>query len=267
MTTNSKIRWRTGWADIGWAGIGWPEALAASSATAVISAAIVMVTALVAGTAIAANAAAHSGEPSALAERNVPAMASPALAIQQMSTVVTGVLAAAEAGAPPAGQWLHFQGRISGNLYMVRTESNGGFSTMLPAGLYDLRDMHGTVIASGVTVGQSPVDLGQVRPPGPYNVWWLVEQQKIGEAIVESPAPATAYIPNAGQGPQPIAVTPVVSPKVMGAGPNGRALAPAEVMPEQILKQTEIPSGALAPPPGMPPDQDMAPAPVPGNDY
>lgn len=266
MTTKFKIKSRTGWANVDRAGIGRPEALAVRFATAAAFAAIVMVAALVAGGATA-DAAAHSGEPSGLAERNLPAMASPALAIRQMSTAVTGVLAAAEAGAPPAGQWLHFQGRISGNIYIVRTESNGGFSTMLPAGLYDLRDMHGTVIASGVTVGQSPVDLGQVRPPGPYNVWWLVEQQKIGEAIVESPAPATAYIPNAGQGPQPIAITPVVSPRVMGAGPSGRALAPAEVIPEQMERQTEIPSGTQLPPPGMPPDEEMAPAPVPGNGY
>ena len=257
MTTNSKIRWRTGWA----------ATLAAKPAAMAAFAAIMTVTALVAGGATAADAAAHSGEPSALAERNVPAMASPATATRQMSTAVTGVLAAAEAGVPLAGQQLHFQGRISGNIYMVRTESNGAFSTMLPAGPYDLRDMHGTVIARAVTVGQSPVDLGQVRPPGPYNVWRLVERQEIGEAIVQSPAPATAYLPNAGQASHPIVVTPVVSPRVMGAGPHGEALAPAEVMPAQILEQTEIPSGAQAPPPGMPPARNIAPAPSPDEGY
>lgn len=257
MTTNSKIRWR----------IRRSAALAAEPAPAAAFAAIAIVTALVAGCAVRANAAERSSEPSALAERNVPAMASPALASRQMSTAVTGVLAAAEAGAPPAGNELHFQGRIGGNIYMVRTQANGAFSTMLPEGLYDLRDMRGTVIARAVTVGQSPVDLGQVRPPGPYNVRRLVERQEIGEAIVKSPAPATAYLPSSDEASQPIVVTPVVSPQVMGAGPGGRALAPAEVMPAQILEQTEIPSAAQIPPPGMPPTQESAPAPGPGEGY
>jgi hypothetical protein len=257
MRTNSKIGWRTGWA----------ETTAAGPAAAAPFAAIAMVTALVACTAVAANAAAHSGQPVPLEDRNVSAMASPALAARQMSIAVTGVLAAAEAGAPLAGSELHFQGRISGNVYMVRTQTNGAFSTMLPAGLYDLRDMHGTVIARAVAVGQSPVDLGQVRPPGPYNVWRLVERQEIGEAIVESPAPASAYVPSPGKASQPIVVTAVVSPQVMGAGPNGKALAPAEVMPGQIQEQTEIPSAAQVPAPGMPPARNVAPAPGPDQGY
>jgi hypothetical protein len=250
MTTNSGIRWRIReWR------IRLTEAIAAGPAPAATLNVIAIVIALIAGSVATANAEERSGEPSALAERNVPAMASPALASRQMSTAVTGVLAATEAGAPTAGGELHFQGRISGNIYMVRTQANGAFSTMLPAGLYDLRDMHGIVIARAVAVGPSPVDLGQVHPPGPYNVWRLVERQEIGEAIVKSPAPATACVPSSDETSRPIVVTAVVSPQVVGAGPGGRALAPAEVMPAQILEQTQIPSPAVMPPPGMPPNQ------------
>ncbi len=214
-----------------------------------------------------ASAAGSSTEPPEIAERNVAAMAPPAVATQRMSTAVTGVLAAPEAG-PLGGHELHFQERVSTNMYTVRTEANGEFSTMLPQGVYDLRGLHGTVIARGVVVGQSPVNVGQVHPPGPYNVWRLLERQEIGEAIVKSPAPATAYVPGAAEAPAAIAVTPVVSPEVMGAGPEGKALAPAEVMPAQIQEQTELPSGAKVPAPGMPPVQDPAPgqdvAPAPG---
>ncbi len=209
-----------------------------------------------------ANAAAHTGEPADIAHRHVAAMASPGAATLQMSTVVTGVLAAPQAGGPLAGHELHFQERISGNIYTLRTEPNGAFLTMLPQGCYDLRGMNGAVIASAVTVGQSPVNLGQVNSPGPYDVWRLLEWQEIGEAIVKSPAPATAYIPNAGEGSQPISVTPVASPRVMGA--DGRPSMPAEVIPSQIQEQTEIPSGDQVPAPGMPPAQDMAPAPAGG---
>jgi len=234
-----------------------PQMVAAKKAAKLAAAVTITFVAIGAGT---ANAAAHSGKSSDLAERNVPSMASPGVATLQMSTMVTGVLAAPEAGGPLSGHELHFHERISGNMYTVRTQANGAFSTMLPRGVYDLRGMHGTVIARGVIVGQNPVNVGQVNPPGPYNVWRLLERQEIGEAIVKSPAPATAYVPSPGEAPQPIAVTPVASPQVMGAGPSGAPLAPAEVMPAQIQRQTEIPSGAEVPGPGMPSAQDMAPA-------
>ncbi|HVB81855.1 MAG TPA: hypothetical protein VNE82_18145 [Candidatus Binataceae bacterium] len=251
----------------------WPKIIAAQVAAAAIAMAFVAIAFVTTELAIAlaigaraANAAAHSGEPSELAERNVAAMAPPETVTRQMSTVVTGVLAAPAAGSL-ADHDLHFQGRVSGNIYTLRTQADGAFSIMLPQGVYDLRGMHGAVIVSAVMVGQSPVDLGQVHPPGPYNVWRLIERQEIGEAIVRSPAPATAYLPNLGEAHQPIAVTPMVSPMVMGAGPAGKALAPAEVMPAQIQEQTELPSGAQVPPPGMRPAPEMAPAPGPGGGY
>jgi len=211
-----------------------------------------------------ADAASRSGEPSEIERRDVPAMAPPGVVTLQMSTTVTGVLAAPEAGEPLADHELHFQERVSGNIYTLRTGANGAFSTMLPEGVYDLRGKHGAVMARGVIVGQSPVNLGQVSPPGPFNVWRLFERQEVGQAIVKSPAPVSAYVPSPGETPQAIAVTPIVSPPVMGAGPGGAPLAPAEVMPAQIKAQTEIPSGAEVPGAGMPPAQDMMPAPKDG---
>jgi hypothetical protein len=208
----------------------------------------------------AAQAAAHSTEPSELARRSVSEMASPKVATLQMSSSVSGVLAAPEAGQPLGGHELHFQDRVAGNLYTARTEANGAFSTMLPQGVYDLRGMWGAVIVRGLTVGPGPVNLGQINPPGPYNAWRLIERQEIGQAIVQSPAPATACLPS-GSG-LPIAVTPIRSPAVMGAGPGGQALPPAEVIPSQIYQQTVIPPGADASSPGMaPPPEDIAPAP------
>jgi hypothetical protein len=235
--------------------------IAAKIATAAFAIACLMTVGMLAIGAGAAEAASRSGEPPEIARRGVAAMAPPGVVTWQMSTTVTGVLTAPEAGEPLAGHELHFQDRISGNIYTLRTGANGAFSTMLPEGVYDLRGKHGAVIARGVIVGQSPVNLGQVNPPGPYNVWRLFERQEVGQAIVKSPAPTTAYVPSPGETPQAIAVTPIVSPPVLGAGPGGAPLAPAQVMPAQIQEQTEIPSGAEAPGPGMPPAQDMAPAP------
>jgi hypothetical protein len=208
-------------------------------------------------------AAAQSTEPSEIAERNVAAMSSPDLATQQMSVPVSGVLTAPGDG-PLADHELHFQERVSGDIYTVRTHPDGSFSTMLPQGVYDLRGRHGAVIARAVIVGQSPVNLGQVHPPGPFDVGRLFERQEIGPAIVNTPAPATAYVPTAGGGPQPVAVMPIASPPVMGAGPSGQKLPPAVVIPPQIQYQTDLPSGAQVPAPGMPPTempptQEMAP--------
>lgn len=205
-----------------------------------------------------ASAAAHSGEPSEMATRSVATMAPPAVVTWQMATPVSGVLVASGAGPLPDHE-LHFQERVSGNIYTVRTKANGAFSTMLPPGVYDLRGKHGAVIASGIIVGQSPLNLGQVNPPPPYYVWRLFERQEMGPAIVNSPAPATAYVPSPGETSQPIAVKPISNPQVLGAGPNGQPLAPAVVMPAQIQEQTELPSGAQVPAPGMPPAQDLTP--------
>jgi hypothetical protein len=244
----------------------WLKMIAAKAARAalVIACVTTAATAMLALGAGAANAFSHSGEPPEIARRNVSGMASPGAATWQMSTPVTGVLAAPEAGEPLAGHELHFQDRIAGNLYTLRTGANGAFSIMLPQGVYDLRGKHGAVIVSGVTVGQTPVNLGQVNPPSPYNVWRLFQRQEIGQAIVKSPAPVAAYVPSPGQVPQAIAVKSITSPQVMGAGPGGAALAPAEVIPAQIQKQTEIPSSAEVPGPGMPPAQDLTPAPPGG---
>ncbi len=229
----------------------------AALAGAAVAMAIVMTA--VSGAA-AVNAAAQSTELSAIAGHEVAAMAPPGVATQEMSTPVSGTLAAPEAG-PLARHELHFQGRVSGDIYTVRTGGGGAFSTMLPAGVYDLRGEHGAMIARAVMVGSSPVNLGQVHAPSRYNMWRLLERQEIGQAIVQSPAPATAYVPAPGEGRAPVAVTPVASARVMGAGPNGQPLAPAEVMPAEIQQQTELPAGAEVPAPGMPPAQDLAPTP------
>jgi hypothetical protein len=205
-----------------------------------------------------ASAAAHSGEPSEIATRSVATMAPPAIVTWQMATPVSGVLVASGAGPLPDHE-LHFQERVSGNIYTVRTKANGAFSTMLPPGVYNLRGKHGAVIAREIIVGQSPLNLGQVNPPPPYYVWRLFERQEMGPAIVNSPAPATAYVPSPGETSQPIAVKPISNPQVLGAGPNGQPLAPAVVMPAQIQEQTELPSGAQVPAPGMPPAQDLTP--------
>ncbi|HLK86584.1 MAG TPA: hypothetical protein VKT27_08760 [Candidatus Binataceae bacterium] len=201
--------------------------------------------------AASAGAAGRSGEPGELARRQVPAMAPPALATREMSTEVSGVFVANQ-GPAAAGHEMHFQNRVSGNIYTVVSGQGGAFSLRLPPGVYDLRGQHGAIIADGVVVGRSPVNLGQVHPPAPYSIWRWFQRQHVAEAIVQSPAPAAAYVPAAGAMPQAIAVTPIQSPPVMGGGSGGQALPPAEVMPPQVQEQTALPADAEVPPAGTP---------------
>jgi hypothetical protein len=168
------------------------------------------------------------------------------------STPVTGVLVDA-GGHPLAAHELHFEGRPSGDIFTVRTGSDGKFSTALPQGVYDLRGQHGAMIAGSVTVGSGPANLGNVRAPGMYNPSRALDHEEVGEEIVNSPAPSGAYVPNAGMAPQSVAVRPIRNPTVQGAS---QASAPAVVVPEEIEQQTRIPPGgdmSVGSPMGMAP--------------
>lgn len=176
------------------------------------------------------------------------AMADPAL-MPAPSTPVTGVLVGPN-GHPLAAHELHFQGSISGDMFTVRTHGDGAFSTALPQGVYDLRGDFGAIIASPITVGESAVNLGQVRLPAAYNPTHIFDRQVVGEAIIKSPAPASAYVPSTGGAA--VAVTPISNPKVEGGTPGGAPMAPPVVVPMGIREQTRIPAGAEPPPIGAP---------------
>ena len=239
------------------------EMAASRIAGAALAGATVAMAVVMAGVtgAAAANTAAQSTEMPKTAERKVAAMAPPGVATQEMSIPVTGTLTGPD-GGPLPGRELHFQERINGDVYTVRTRGGGAFSTKLPHGVYDLRGENGDIIARAVIVGSNSINIGQVHMPGLYDVRRLFERQEVGQAIVRSPAPAAAYVPAPGEAQVPVAVTPVASARVMGAGPNGQRLAPAEVMSATIQQQTALPSGAEVPEPGMQPvPQDLAPAP------
>jgi hypothetical protein len=185
-------------------------------------------------------------------DRAVPSMESPATVARQMSTRVSGALTT-RGGDPVAGQELHFESPVTGNLYTVRTRAGGAFFTSLPPGVYNLRGKHGAMIATGVVVGQSPVDLGRVHSPAGYDIRRFFDWQHVAQSLVHSPAPATAYLPRPGATAIPIAVTPMHSPPVTGGGPNGQRLPPAEVMSPQVEQETVMPaeSGAASPAPGQ----------------
>jgi len=53
-------------------------------------------------------------------------------------------------GAPLADHQLHFENRVSGDIFLARTGADGSFSADLPPGSYDLRAERGLVIKSDI---------------------------------------------------------------------------------------------------------------------
>ncbi len=89
---------------------------------------------------------------------------------------------------------LHFENRVTNDIFVAPTKPNGSFSANLPPGVYDLRAERGVVLAGKIRVDSDDVNVGHVVEPAPLDVRRLFEGQTVAEALVESPAPATANV-------------------------------------------------------------------------
>jgi hypothetical protein len=121
-----------------------------------------------------------------------------AMAAHTDAGIVTGIYNS-RSGAPLPDHQLHFENRISRDMYLARSGSDGSFSADLPPGIYDLRAERGLVIKPGIVVGDSAVSVGRVS--GGERVSDVLrepfERQGIAPALVDAAAPATAHIANA----------------------------------------------------------------------
>jgi len=95
-------------------------------------------------------------------------------------------------GQPADKRQLHFENRVTSDIFVAPTKPDGSFSAHLPPGIYDLRAERGLVLASKIRVDSDDVNVGHVLEPAPLDVRRLFERQTVAEALVESPAPATA---------------------------------------------------------------------------
>ena len=109
------------------------------------------------------------------------------------AAVVTGTYTT-RGGAPLASRQLHFENRISGDIYLTRTGSDGSFSSDLPPGLYDLRAERGLVVKAGIRVDGPPLEVGRVNDGAPLDVRRPFEREGIGPTLMETEAPATAHL-------------------------------------------------------------------------
>jgi hypothetical protein len=108
---------------------------------------------------------------------------------------VSGVLIGSD-GRPEAGRQLHFEGEVSGDLFLTPTGADGAFSLELPPGTYDLRAERGAIITSGIMVAKDNIALGSVREPSGWSPMRLFQRQGVDKGIVGSQAGATANIPS-----------------------------------------------------------------------
>ena len=97
-------------------------------------------------------------------------------------------------GSPANKRQLHYENVVTNDIYVAPTNPDGSFSADLPPGVYDLRAERGVVLASKIRVGSQEVSVGHVVEPAPLDLRRPFEHEGVAEAIVDSPAPATANI-------------------------------------------------------------------------
>ena len=118
-------------------------------------------------------------------------LAAPAAAITFSSAHVSGTFVYWD-GKPMDNRQLHFQNRASGDMFVAATDNHGDFAAYLPPGLYDLRAERGVILKEKILVGNDDFNIGRVVEPASTDPRRLLDRQGVAEAIVQSPAPATA---------------------------------------------------------------------------
>ena len=111
------------------------------------------------------------------------------------AATVSGTLTSA-GGAPQQGREVHFEERLTNDIFVAVTGPSGTFSADLPEGVYDLRTETGPIIDGGIAVGASAVALGKVQDVAGDDLTRFFQTQEVGEAIVKSEAPSTADVPS-----------------------------------------------------------------------
>ncbi|MGD1026450.1 hypothetical protein [Candidatus Binatus soli] len=97
-------------------------------------------------------------------------------------------------GKPAEQRWLHYENRVTSDIYIAPTKPDGSFTADLPPGLYDLRAERGVILASKIRVDAQDVNIGHVVEPAPLDMRRPFENEGVAEALVVSPAPATANL-------------------------------------------------------------------------
>jgi hypothetical protein len=122
-------------------------------------------------------------------------------AVHAEAAVVSGIYTN-PAGKPLPDHQLHFENRISGDMYLTRTGDDGSFASDLPPGTYDLRAERGLVVRPGIRVdGPEALNVGRVSDGAPFDVRRPFEREGILSPLLDTEAPATAHLAGAAGAP------------------------------------------------------------------
>jgi hypothetical protein len=106
---------------------------------------------------------------------------------------VSGVMTYRD-GKPADRRQLHYENRVTNDIFVAPTKPDGSFTADLPPGVYDLRAERGVILASKIRVDTADVNVGHVVEPAPLDVRRPFEHEGVAEALVDSPAPATSNV-------------------------------------------------------------------------
>jgi len=150
--------------------------------------------------------------------RVATALALVVVAARANAAMVSGVYTS-PGGTPLGDHQLHFENRISGDMYLTRTGGDGSFASDLPPGIYDLRAERGLIVKSGIHVGGPDLSVGRVLDGAPLDVRRPFERQGSGPARVDTEAPATAHLASPLSGSAASSQPPASSGSPTGQGP------------------------------------------------
>lgn len=132
------------------------------------------------------------------------------LAARADAAMVSGVYTNSS-GNPLTDHQLHFENRISGDMFLVRSAGDGSFSSDLPPGTYDLRGERGMVLSKEIRVTGAPLNLGRVSEKAALDLRRPLEREGIGPSLIDTSAPATAHLTPPAPEAQPAPVRSTAS--------------------------------------------------------
>ncbi len=97
-------------------------------------------------------------------------------------------------GKPAERRQLHYENRVTSDIYVAPTTPDGSFTADLPPGVYDLRAERGLILVSRIRVDNADINVGHVLEPAPLDVRRPFEREGVADTLVESPAPATSNV-------------------------------------------------------------------------
>ncbi|MGH7931879.1 MAG: hypothetical protein ACREQN_01795 [Candidatus Binataceae bacterium] len=176
---------------------------------------------------------------------------------------VSGTLAGT-AQQPDTGRRLHFENRITGDIYIVPIHDDGSFVLNLPPGGYDLRAQRGVMVLRDIAVADKDVALGKFQEHSPNPIMRVLDWESLFPTLLTSPAPSAAYLytvdttvlPPNTIAAKTEALKPIPSPPAAQLAPAEKPVAPEINGMMPLGKMAPVPYNQSAPmPPPAPSNQ------------